>query len=324
MDPRTALTQLLGLQHPLLLAPMAGVSGGRLAAAVSRAGGLGLIGGGYGDAAWLAEQLALCSDAPFGVGFITWALRRQPQLLGQALAARPRAVMLSFGAIDELAAPVRDAGAVLIAQVQTVQQARQAVAQGAQVVVAQGGEAGGHGGLRGSMALVPAVVDAVGLVPVVAAGGIADGRGLAAALVLGAGAAMCGTAFVAATESLAHEQAKQQLIDASGDDTIKSPVFDLARGLDWPAGPWQLRTLRNPFTDRWAPDLAGLRAALPEVQRQYAAARAAGDFDVAATIVGEAADLVRSVAPAADIVAAMVTGCDALLGPHRALSSEPR
>lgn len=323
MSVRTALTRLLGLQHPVLLAPMAGVSGGHLAASVSRAGGLGLIGGGYGDGAWLAEQLALCGGVPFGVGFITWTLRQRPQLLKQALAARPRAVMLSFGAIDELATPVRDAGAVLIAQVQTVQQAQQAVLHGAQVVVAQGGEAGGHGGLRGTMALVPAVIDAVGAVPVAAAGGIADGRGLAAALMLGAGGALCGTVFVAASESLAHGQAKQRLLHASGDDTIKSAVFDLARGLHWPAGPWQLRTLRNPFTDRWAQDLAGLKASLPEVQRQYSAARSASDFDVAATIVGEAADLVRVVAPAAEIVGEMVAQCDALLGQARIHSLEP-
>jgi len=322
MGARTALAQLLGLQNPILLAPMAGVSGGHLAAAVSRAGGLGLIGGGYGDSAWLAEQMALCSDVPFGVGFITWALREQPLLLQQVLAARPRAVMLSFGAIEEFVAPVRNAGAVLIAQVQTVQQARQAVAHGAQVVVAQGGEAGGHGGLRGTMALVPAVVDAAGSVPVVAAGGIADGRGLAAALVLGAGGALCGTAFVAATESLAPERAKRRLCQAGGDDTIKGPVFDLVRGLHWPAGPWQLRTLRNALTDRWAKDLAGLQASLPEVQRQYLAAREAGDFDVAATIVGEAADLVHAVASASDIVGAMVAQCDALLAQRRVRSSE--
>lgn len=324
MDARTSLTQLLGMRHPVLLAPMAGVSGGQLAAGVSRAGGLGLIGGGYGDSAWLAEQLALCSDVPFGVGFITWALREQPFLLQQALDARPRAVMLSFGTVDELAAPILAAGAVLIAQVQTVQQARQAVAHGAQIVVAQGGEAGGHGGLRGTMALVPAVVDAVGAVPVVAAGGIADGRGLAAALVLGAGGALCGTAFVAACESLAPLQVRQRLLQGSGDDTVRSPAVDLARGLHWPDGPWQLRSLRNPFIERRAQDLPGLQASMPDMQRQYAAAREAGDFDVVATIVGEAADLVRAVAPAADIVRAMVAHCDALLSPQRTPSSATR
>lgn len=309
------ITELLAIRHPVLLAPMAGIGGGRLAAAVSDAGGLGFIGGGYCEGEWLKEQLALCSGTSVGIGFITWALRARPDLLHTALQAGPRAVLLSFGAIDGLATKVRDAGAVLVVQVQTVAQAREAVTQGAQVVVAQGGEAGGHGGWRGTMALVPAVVDAVGDVPVVAAGGIADGRGMAAALMLGASGVLCGTAFYAAVESLAHAASKQRLIDASGDDTIKSPVFDIARGLNWPDGPWQLRTLRNPYTQRWANDVPALQAAIAEESISYQHARASGDFDVAATIVGEAADLVRTVKPAAQIVQSMVDQCHQLLSP---------
>lgn len=304
---------LLGLDHPVLLAPMAGVSGGRLAAAVSRAGGLGLIGGGYGDAAWLAQQLSLCAGERFGVGFITWALRRRPSLLDQALAARPSAVLLSFGDIEGFASTVRDAGAVLLAQVQTVQQACEAVAQGAQIVVAQGSEAGGHGGMRGTMALVPAIVDAVSPVPVIAAGGIADGRGLAASLMLGASGVLCGTAFYAAEESLAPAHAKELLVAASGDYTVKSPVFDLARGLHWPPGPWQLRTLCNPFSNRWADDLSGLRKDLGAQQTRYENANKNGDFDIAAVIAGEAADLVRAIRPAGEIVHAMVDQSHQLL-----------
>lgn len=310
---KTTLTDLLGIKHPVLLAPMAGVSGGRLAAAVSRAGGLGIIGGGYGDSAWLGEQLAQCKGERFGVGFIAWALQRQPELLRQALEARPLAVLLSFAALDELATQVRDADAILIAQVQTVQQAREVVAQGAQVVVAQGAEAGGHSGLRGTLALVPAIVDAITPLPVVAAGGIADGRGLAAALMLGASGVMCGTVFYAATESLAHAQAKQRLVEASGDDTVKSVLFDLVRDRRWPPGPWQLRTLRNRFSDRWANDLAGLRSTLPAEQDHYAKANTLGDFDVAAVIAGEVADLVKSVLPAQQIVQSMVVRCSELL-----------
>ena len=313
MPAPSKLTELLGIRHPVLLAPMAGVSGGRLAAAVSGAGGLGFVGAGYCEGEWLAEQIALCQGAPVGIGFITWALRSRPDLLNVAVQARPRAVLLSFGAIDSLAATVRNAGIVLIAQVQTVRQAREAAAQGAQVIVAQGGEAGGHGGWRGTMALVPAIVDAVGDVPVVAAGGIADGRGLAAALMLGASGVMCGTAFYAAVESLAHEAAKQRLIDASGDDTVKSPVFDIARGLHWPDGPWQLRALRNRYSQRWADDVPALRSAIVEESLSYQQARIAGDFDIAATIVGEAADLVRTIEPAAYIVKSLVDQCDRLL-----------
>jgi nitronate monooxygenase len=309
MNRTNLLTRLLGIDHAVLLAPMAGVSGGALARAVSRSGGLGLIGGGYGDAVWLEEQLALCIGQRFGVGFITWALHRQPDLLTLALSRGAQAIMLSFGDIAPFAGPIRDAGSVLIAQVQTVGQARNAVAAGAQIIVAQGGEAGGHGGLRGTLALVPAVVDAVSPVPVVAAGGIADGRGFAAALMLGATGVLCGTAFYTATESMADRQAKQRVLEASGDDTVKSDVFDLVRGLVWPEGPWGLRSLRNEFSQRWAKDLPGLRSVLDAEQRRYGISLEQGDFDTAAVIAGEAVDLVHAISPAADILFSLVDRC---------------
>lgn len=310
----STLRTLLGIRHPLLCAPMAGVSGGRLAAAVSRAGGLGFIGGGYGDRDWLVEQFALCEGQPFGVGFISWALARQPQLLDLALQAQPRAVLLSFGELGDLGARVREAGVPLIAQVQTVAQAADAARVGADIVVAQGGEAGGHGGWRGTMALVPAVVDAVAPLPVVAAGGIADGRGLAAALMLGASGALCGTAFYACDESLAHDEAKRRLVLARGDDTVKGPVFDWLRDLEWPEGPWSLRTLRNASTERWSDDLPGLRRTLPEQQHAFKQARRHADFDIAPVIAGEAADLVRERRSAGAVVADFVQQAARSLG----------
>jgi nitronate monooxygenase len=194
----TPLTVALGLRHPVVLAPMAGVSGGALAAAVSRAGGLGLIGGGYGDRDWLEREFAAAGDARVGTGFILWALERQPDLLDLALDRDPAAVFLSFGDFGRFAGRVRRAGIPLILQVQTLAQARAALDAGADILVAQGTEAGGHGGARATLPLVPAVVDIAGEVPVLAAGGIADGRGLAAALMLGAAGALCGTAFYAA------------------------------------------------------------------------------------------------------------------------------
>jgi nitronate monooxygenase len=303
------LATLLGIRHPVLLAPMAGISGSRLATAVSRAGGLGFIGGGYGDPDWLAEQFELLEGQPFGVGFITWALQRRPELLDLALAARPRAVLFSFGDFAGLGERVRHAGVLLVAQVQTVRQAHEAAASGAQIIVAQGGEAGGHGGARGTLALVPAVVDAVAPLPVVAAGGIADGRGLAAVLMLGAVGALCGTAFYACDESLAHEEAKRRLLNTSGDDTVKGPLFDLLRDLDWPEGPWALRTLRNRHAERWANDLQGLRGDLPRQQTLLTEARHRGDFDIAPVIAGEAADLVHAAQPAGAVLQAMVEAC---------------
>lgn len=302
----STLRTLLGIRHPLLCAPMAAISGGRLAAAVSRAGGLGFIGGGYGNRDWLVEQLALCDGLPFGVGFISWALATQPELLDLTLQAQPRAVLLSFGEPGDLGARVREAGVPLIIQVQTVAQAVDAARAGADIVVAQGGEAGGHGGWRGTMALVPAVVDAVAPLPVVAAGGIGDGRGLAAALMLGASGALCGTAFYACDESLAQDEAKRRLVLASGDDTVKGPIFDWLRGLEWPKGPWSLRTLRNASTERWGEDLTGLRRTLTEQQEALEQARRHVDFDIAPVIAGEAADLVRERRSAGAIVADFV------------------
>ena len=241
---KTKLTEMLGLAAPIMSAPMAGIAGGALAAAVSRAGGLGLIGGGYGDRRWLARELDIAADADVGVGFITWALARDPDLLSLAIERRPRAVFLSFGDIDQFGPIVARAGVPLIAQVQTVAAAKMAVAEGAQIIVAQGTEAGGHGGMRASMALVPAVVDAVGDIPVVAAGGVADGRGLLASLILGAAGVLCGTAFYATHELLAHSNAKEAAVRGLGDNTVRGSVFDVVRGYHWPQQ-WKLRSLEN-------------------------------------------------------------------------------
>ena len=306
----TELTRGLGLTVPVFSAPMALIAGGRLAAAVSRAGGLGFIGGGYGDRDWLERELLAAGNELVGVGFITWSLARRPELLDLALDHAPRAVFLSFGDLAPFADRVKASSVPLVAQVQTVADARDAVAQGADIVVAQGTEAGGHGALRATMSLVPAVLDAVGeAVPVVAAGGIADGRGLAAALLLGASAVLCGTAFYASEEALTHPAAKAAAVAGQGDHTVRSAVFDRARGIDWPAR-FTLRTLRNAFHDRWAGDPDAIDDA---TRTAYARAMAAGDMDTAAVIVGEAVDLVRAVEPAGDIVARIVAEAESRL-----------
>jgi nitronate monooxygenase len=300
----TAFTRRFDLTAPVALAPMAGVSGGALAAAVTHAGGLGLIGGGYGDRAWLERELAAAGNAAVGVGFITWSLAKQAALLDLALERKPRAIFLSFGDLAPFAPKVARAGVPLIAQVQSVVDARAAVDQGAAVVVAQGSEAGGHGAARATLPLVPAAVDALPGTPVLAAGGIADGRGLAAALALGAAGAVCGTAFVAAEESLASAAVKQAVVAGSGDATTRGRAFDIVRGLDWPT-PFTIRTLENDFTRRWGPALEEL-ARFRDVQAAaYRVAQAAGDTRTAAVIVGEAVDLVREIAPAAEIVGRM-------------------
>jgi NAD(P)H-dependent flavin oxidoreductase YrpB (nitropropane dioxygenase family) len=180
---KTALTEAFGLKYPIVLAPMASVAGGHLAAEVSNSGGLGLVGGGYGDPDWLREELSLARDEarrPWGVGLITWCATRETVDL--ALGYEPNAFMLSFGDSSPYASVIKETGCKLICQVQDIEGALAAEAAGADFIVAQGTEAGGHGAEHAStLPLVPAVVDAVDATPVLAAGGIADGRGLAAA-----------------------------------------------------------------------------------------------------------------------------------------------
>ncbi len=187
MAIRTALTERLGLEYPIVLAPMGNVSGGRLAAAVSNAGGLGLVGGGYGDPDWMRRELSVArteAARPWGVGLITW--HATAETVEFALRYEPHAFMLSFGDPRPYVPAIKAAGCALFCQVQSVEDARAAKAAGADVIIAQGTEAGGHGARRATLPLVPAVVDAVAPTPVLAAGGIVDGRGLAAALMLGA------------------------------------------------------------------------------------------------------------------------------------------
>ncbi|WP_245813605.1 NAD(P)H-dependent flavin oxidoreductase [Roseovarius marisflavi] len=218
-------------------------------------------------------------------------------MLDLALERNPAALMLSFGDFKPFLHQIRGAQTKLIVQVQTLEQAREAVDAGVDAIVAQGAEAGGHGGTRATLPFVPAVVDIAQGIAVIAAGGIADGRGLAAALALDASGVLCGTAFFASNESLASEHAKQAALSGSGDDTERSSVFDVARGLNWPSD-WNLRTMRNTFTRRWSGDIVGLRENLAEEQTRFKAASESGNMDVAAVIVGEAVDLIRSREPA--------------------------
>ena len=318
MPLRTGLTERFGLEHPILSAPMAFVAGGALAAAVSRAGGLGLIGGGYGDGGWLGAQFAAAGNQEVGCGFITWSLALQPYLLTQALDRRPRAIMLSFGDPVPFADEVRAAGAALICQVQTLAQARRAIDAGAEVIVAQGAEAGGHGAVRGTTTLVPEVRDLCARAGtdalVLAAGGIADGRGLAAALMLGADGVLVGTCLYAAEEALVPPALQRSAVAADGDATLRTSVVDIVRSRDWPPE-FSIRVLRNAFVDRWHGREEALKAQLADAARGYAAAASAGDPDESAVIVGEAVGLIGRVRPAVDIIQTMVADAEAQL--HR-------
>ena len=296
--------EALSVERPLVLAPMGSVSGGLLAAAVSGAGGLGLIGGGYGDAGWLREQFRLAGAARVGVGFITWSLARQPQLLDLALEHRPAAVMLSFGDPRPFAEKIRRAGAKLVLQVQNIETTREALAARPDVLVAQGTEAGGHGGDRSLFALLPHVKALAGPIPVLAAGGIVDATGLRAARALGAEGVLVGTRFIASDESLATPEAKQRLIAAKGDTTLRTTVFDIVRRYDWPR-PFTGRALRNRFSDAWHGREEALRAGLEVEEARYWRAAERRDYDTAVIFAGEAVDRIDTVLPARAIVEAI-------------------
>ena len=312
MTIHNRLTGTLGIKHPILLAPMDVVSGGRLAAAVSNAGGLGLLGGGYGDEDWIERERARAGNARIGCGFITWSLAKHPELLDGVLAHRPAAVMLSFGDPRPFAPTIRAAGVRLICQVQTMAQAREALQTEADVIVAQGTEAGGHGQTEPLITLLPRVVDLCPGTPVVAAGGIADGRGMAAAMMLGAEGVLMGTRFYASEEAEGHPDAKQRIVTAEGGDTVRSIVFDLSRRNRWPA-PYTGRVLRNRHAERWLGREAELEARAEEVAHDYAEARESGDFDVAAVIVGEACALIHDILPASEILERVVAEAERLL-----------
>lgn len=298
---KTALTELLGIEHPILLAPMGSAAGGRLAAAVTQAGGLGLIGSGYADSATVQRELAAAGNAHVGIGFIVWALDEKPAALDVALESKPPAVMLSFGDPSPYVGAIRSAGAKLICQVQSLDGARQAAHAGADIIIAQGRDAGGHSStLRGTMGLVPAVVDAVAPIPVVAAGGIADGRGLAAALALGATGVLLGTRFTASRESLWSDTLKQGAVDAGADQTEQTRVFDIVRGANWPAhNPG--RAIKNEFFARWHGKEDDLTAVWQQEEKQYTST-AADDLRTRVLWAGEGVDLVNDIPSAAEII----------------------
>ncbi|MGJ4946870.1 NAD(P)H-dependent flavin oxidoreductase [Bradyrhizobium sp. HKCCYLS20291] len=319
MPLTTALTERLGIDHPILLAPMDVVADALLVRAVSEAGGFGILGGGYGNRAWLMQETAKLDGlrAPFGIGFITWSLAKKPDLLDIALAAKPAAVMLSFGDPRRFAPAIKQAGALLICQVQDEAMAEQALAAGADVLIAQGTEAGGHGASRTTLDIVPAIVDlAAGRVPVVAAGGLADGRGLAAMLMLGADGVLLGTRFYASQEAAGADEAKRRICGAKAGETVRGIIFDLSRNNVWPA-PFTGRCLINDHARRWMGREVELLQQVERVSADYVKARAEGNFDVAAVIAGEAVGLIHDIPPAAEIVVRIVGEAEQILQGRR-------
>jgi nitronate monooxygenase len=310
------LTRTLGIRYPIVSAPMAFAAGGNLAAAVSRAGGLGLVGGGYGDIAWLDNQFAAATGQRVGVGFIAWSLTKSPSVLTSALSHRPAAVMLSFGDPRPFVDEIRSAGALVICQCQTLDHVREALGIGAEVIVAQGSEAGGHGMARGIMTFVPEVADFLSrnspATLLLAAGGIADGRGLAAALMLGADGVLVGTRLWASREALVGKRHQEAILKASGDDTVRTTVADIARELPWPSG-FTARVQRNNFVQHWHGNERLLLRNVATEGPLYRKAFADDDPDNTCVWFGESAGMIDAIEPAGAIVHRLATEAARLL-----------
>lgn len=312
------LTRMLNVRHPIISAPMAFVGSGKLAAAVTAGGGFGLIGGGYGDSTWLDAQFDICEGTRVGVGFITWSLRKSPSLLTDVLKRRPAAVMLSFGDPRPFVEEIRKSGALLICQCQTTDHVWDAIDVGADIIVAQNSEAGGHGMLRGALSFVPEAADLLAKhAPnsiLIAAGGIADGRGLAASLMLGAEGVLLGTRLWASSESPVHPRHHEVIIEATGDDTVRTSVVDIARQIEWPRG-ITARVRRNAFTQRWHGHENELQQNATIEAPRYRQAFADGDPENTGVWFGEAAGLISAIEPASVIIERMVTeAADLLIG----------
>jgi nitronate monooxygenase len=313
----TRLTQRFNIIHPVISAPMDVIAGGKLAAAVSGAGGLGMLGGGYSDDdGWFEREFDAAGNQAIGCGFITWALRQNPKVLDAVIDRKPKAIFLSFDDPEPFASEARAAGIAVICQLPTRADAERAIDCGVDVIVAQGTEGAGHGGTRATLTLVPEIADLIAKrapqTLLCAAGGIVDGRGLAAALMLGADGVVVGTRFWASQEALVNPNLHQAALVASGDDTVRQSVLDIVRERPWPAR-YTGRVLKNDFVREWLGREGELRDAKADQIVRYREASKAGDAAIAATIVGEGVGLIHAIEPAAVILERMMAEAEALL-----------
>ena len=312
---RTTLCDILGIEVPIIQAPMGGAVGPRLAATVSNAGGLGTLPLSWQDNAELREvirETKSLTDKPIAVNLILEY--SQEERLEVCLQERVPVISFFWGIDAPLVTRAKAGGAIVMQTVGSVEEAQHAVRCGVEIIVAQGWEAGGH--VRGdvtTMALVPAVVDAVGSVPVVAAGGIADGRGLAAVYALGAAGAWIGTRFLMSPEATIHPHYRERLIQASANDTVYlKNLFDIG----WPDAPH--RVLRNKTVDNWEAagrpgagkrpgegDIIATSKSIGPLVRygcETLSEGTEGDIDAISLWAGQGVGLVKKLQPAADIV----------------------
>jgi len=325
---RTPLCDLVGIEHPIIQAGMGPFAPATLAAAVSNAGALGSIGTFGLDPIKLVRaaddlerqfaSIGHLTARPFAVNFVVpyFDERRAERaaLFERGLSIHPKLISFALGDPGELVDRVHDAGILVMVQATTVAQAEQAATRGADVIVAQGGEAGGYGGSVATMVLVPQVVDAVRPIPVVAAGSIFDGRGLAAALVLGAAGVNVGTRFLASHEATISDAYKEAILAASSEDAVKfAALNDLLPSPGTRGYGTVLRSVKTPFIDklRSSPEVAP-----QDADRLLGALRTAiqaGNVHEVMPTAGQSAGGIRDVSPAAEIVNRMVAEAEEAL-----------
>jgi len=312
----TRICELLGIAHPIVLGGMGTATSAPLVAAVSKAGGLGTLGTSLLSGAQVkaeAEAIRAATDKPFGINHLLFRITEEAFLA--TLEARPAVIAFAWAHsnqdLRDYFRRARDAGAKVMYMAGEVPQAVKASEAGADAIVAQGTEAGGHVGWMASMSLVPMVVRAVAPLPVLAAGGIADGRGLAAALALGADGVLLGTRMMATPESPIHPNLKQAIVRSDGHDTVLTEIPDVATGHVWPGA--MARAQRNAFIERWAGREWALRQCYRDVGKAVLEARRAGDADNAPLLFGQDAGLIDSVRPAGDIIQSMVAEAEEII-----------
>ena len=312
----TPVCDILQIEHPIALGGMASVYAPPLVAAVSNAGGLGALGCGRMKVDQIRTGTAAIralTNKPFGLNFLLFNVNEES--FAAALALRPAVIALAWPRPDQdvksYIARAHDAGSKITLMAGGVPEATRGAEGGADVIIAQGTEGGGHVSWQATMALVPMVVDAVAPIPVLAAGGIADGRGLAAALALGAEGVLLGTRFLASKESPLHSNFKQAILDSDGHDTLLSEIPDLAAGMVWPGA--MSRTLRNGFIERWAGREWALRQCQSEALAAVQAAQKSGNADEAPLFIGQDAGLIHEIPTAAEIVSRIVREAEQIL-----------
>jgi NAD(P)H-dependent flavin oxidoreductase YrpB (nitropropane dioxygenase family) len=313
---RTPVCDLLGIAHPVVLGGMASGTSAELVAAVSNAGGLGVLGVSGRSPTEIRDQTAKIrqrTSAPFGLNILLFY--KDEATLDTALELRPAVMAFAWPTADQALTDVfaraHDTGALVMHMASRVRDAIRAAEAGADVIVAQGSEGGGHVGVMGTMPLVPQVVSAVAPKPVLAAGGIADGRGLAAALALGAVGVLLGTRFLATPEAPLHPNFKQAILASDGHDTDLSEIPDLISGRVWPGA--FARAWRNGVIREWAGREWEVRQRQALVAAEVAAARAAGDADRTPLLFGQDAGLIETIEPAGEIVARIVCEAHAII-----------